>query len=206
MLIMRGVIGQLPHNGGDNRYNREKFMKYRYVLIVGFACILFFLLINMLALVFGTPKKGTYPYNQNPSGIPSPLQPTTGQTFPGTTNTFPIPTESVNDQKLLNRIENRQQLEQNDTTAKQKIINSLSPSTETVYQTSDFTIDYVRTPDVFQVEIDSTDVAKAKSEAVAWFESQGISYSGICRLPVMFYLNFYIKRQGYTISPLADGC
>ena len=62
-----------------------------------------------------------------------------------------------------------------------------------LYQSSIVSIDYVQGPDLFQVEVLTTNVAQAKAQAVAWFEQKGFSQEGICHLPLSFYLNFQVS-------------
>jgi len=123
------------------------------------------------------------------------------------------PSPSISSQqKMLNMIQNRRPLSQADLLAKQRIL-TLFPSGQdsgTLYKTQDITIDYVHAADLFQVEIDTTNVEQAKSEAIAWFSQHGVSQQGICDYPVTFYLNFQfgqqLREQHKSFNPLPDGC
>lgn len=112
--------------------------------------------------------------------------------------------------KLLNTIDNRTPLSSSDASVKANLITLSNPQTDILYQTSDFTLFYIRSADVFQVEIDTINVDSAKQNVVSYLSSQGLSQSGICNLPLVFYLQVSIRDQlkenGYIFSPLAPGC
>jgi len=73
----------------------------------------------------------------------------------------------------------------------------------------DFRIDYI-SPDIFQVEIKTTSIDKAKTAALEWFEQKGFTQEDICNLPVAFYLSSEVARQyqgsGLIFRPLPDFC
>ncbi len=130
-------------------------------------------------------------------------------------NDQPSPTgiQFSEDQKiLLERFENRELLSANDTQAVEKILSLLPQKEESgiIYASGNIHIEYVKSADIFQVEILTTDVAKAKTEGNAWFIEHNISQKGICEYPVQFYLNFEVKQQlrgtNTDFSPLAPGC
>jgi len=112
--------------------------------------------------------------------------------------------------KMIQTVENKPSISPSDSDIKTSIISSLGNDSGTVYTSpNEFRIDYVQSPDLFQIEILTTDFHKAKTDAVAWLQSQGFSTDGICKLPVTFYLNFDIKQQlpqGTVFQPLPDGC
>src|SRR5205823_6339273 len=112
--------------------------------------------------------------------------------------------------KMIDTITNRPSIPSSDSDIKTNIINSLGNDSGIIYTSpNEFRIDYVKSPDLFQIEILTTDFTKAKVDAVAWFTSQGSSQEAICKLPVTFYLNFDIKQklpQGTVFNPLPDGC
>jgi len=112
---------------------------------------------------------------------------------------------------LLNKVEERKTLTTNDQAAKTKMLSKISSEgSGTLYQSENVSIDYLSTPNVFQVEILTTNIDQAKKEAVNWFMSQGLSQDAICNYPVQFYLNFTIAEQlrgkNINFSPLAPGC
>lgn len=134
-----------------------------------------------------------------------------------TPSPFPLtPTKTIYDKsgqdKLLETVQNRKSLAPGDAEAKKNILSLLPPEKKSgiVYQSPDINIEYVSSPNIFQVEILTQDVKKAKIEAVNWFKSRGMSDQGICNYPVQFYLNYNIlqKLRGtdFVFSPLADSC
>lgn len=114
--------------------------------------------------------------------------------------------------RLLEKLNNRRTLSQQDTTAKEKMV-SVFPSGKPsgiLYSSNNIRIEYVSAADQVQVEIVTTDVFQAKKDAVVWLKLQGISQQAICDLPVMFYLNYSVanqlRNQNIIFNPLAEGC
>lgn len=116
------------------------------------------------------------------------------------------------EEQLLEKMNTRQLLSKEDTVAKAKIISLIPGDIDSgiVYQTNTLKIDYVSNPDIFRVEILTTNISQAKAEANVWFRQQGLSQEGICNMPVMFYLNSEVsdklKDSGTVFSPLANSC
>src|SRR5262249_8061680 len=97
--------------------------------------------------------------------------------------TIPLVQFDENAQKtLVDRFTNRRPLSTDDQATKTKLL-TLVPSdlqSERVYQGVDFAVDYVRSADLFQVEIQTINVDIAKDEANTWFLEHGMSQQGIC--------------------------
>ena len=113
--------------------------------------------------------------------------------------------------RVLDYVQHRRQLSPSDLVAKKKIISLLSSTDHSgdLYHSSNINIDYTASVDLFQVEILTTSVDSAEQEAVNYFTQEGMSQTGICNLPVSFYLNFDVKNAIPTdtpFSPLAPGC
>lgn len=130
---------------------------------------------------------------------------------------YPSPPKSVQQKdnpytRLLNTLENRPGLNQKDQQAKEQILSFWSPENYpgNIYNTDLYSIDYLKSADYFQVEIRTSNINQAKSEAYNWFIRQGMSQQGICNLPVQFYLNSevksYLQRPSIDINPLPEGC
>jgi len=79
-----------------------------------------------------------------------------------------------------------------------------------VYQSPNVQVEYIAGDKLFQAEILSIQLTKAKQETETWFRSQGITQNEICNLPLMFYINPAIKENLSTIDQqvnlLPDGC
>jgi hypothetical protein len=121
----------------------------------------------------------------------------------------PTPFVSKN---LLNYVEKSIVLSKNDNTAKTKLL-SLLPSGDVpgiIYQSSDFSVEYISSAKMFLVEIKTINIQSAKAEAEDWFLSQGVSQQGICDYPVDFYLSndvsTQLNNQRLIFSPLPNGC
>ncbi|MBA3723976.1 MAG: hypothetical protein H0W89_03740 [Candidatus Levybacteria bacterium] len=128
----------------------------------------------------------------------------------GQTTQTPIETDPQ--KKLLDYIQNRKPLSKTDSEAKTSILSMLpngSPS-GIVHKDTAFMVEYIKSADMFQVEILAGAVDGTKSEAIAWFKKQGMSEVGICSLPVSFYLNYQIanefKKQNIPFNPLPPSC
>ncbi|MBI2594913.1 MAG: hypothetical protein HYW38_01485 [Candidatus Colwellbacteria bacterium] len=76
--------------------------------------------------------------------------------------------------------------------------------------TSEYRVDYLPTPDIFEVEIKSANIDNVKNKVIAWFKRQGFSEEDICNLPVTFYLSGEVVQQfegsGLIFNPLPDFC
>ncbi len=120
--------------------------------------------------------------------------------------------ESAQD-RVLEKIEHRSPLSENDAAAKAKTLNLLpkGENSGTLYSSPKILITYVSgKTDNFQVEILTGDIKRAKEEGVKWFLDHGFSKEFICDYPVEFYLNFDLKtklRNKKTIfNPLPPNC
>jgi hypothetical protein len=112
------------------------------------------------------------------------------------------------EKKLLDYIQNRRPLANPDKKAKDAILRNIDQS-GIAFKSETISIEYVKSADVFQVEILSTATDTAKEEAVNWFMQKGISKEGLCYLPISFYLNYEVANttsQEKTFNPLAQGC
>ncbi len=114
--------------------------------------------------------------------------------------------------KLLDYIQNRKQLSKTDSEAKATILSMLPNGSQSgiVYKDTAFMVEYIKSADMFQVEILTRAVDGTKLEALSWFKEQGVSEVGICSLPVSFYLNYQIanelKNQNIPFNPLPPNC
>lgn len=179
-------------------------MKRTYILI---CCIIIIFLVLVITF-FQQSKTNNNKKQSDTIQTPTPI---------AVKKTIPTPTLSIgytntnNDSTFANAIDNKPQLSIADAAAKQNLITLLiTQNKDATYQTTDFKIMYIKTFDMFQVEIETTDIRKAENETVVWFAANGISKDGLCKLPVQFYPNFQInqllKQQNIQVPPLAIGC
>ena len=112
--------------------------------------------------------------------------------------------------KLLEIIADRPTLAANDQAARKTIIQSLGNKSGVLVQDPGYQIEYIKAANVFHVEIRTVDFEEAKQSATAWFSKQGLTLDGICKLPVVFYLNAATKDalrgQQIEFDPLPGGC
>jgi hypothetical protein len=98
---------------------------------------------------------------------------------------------------LQRKVANRIPLSDADRAAKERIL-ALLPAGKTsgvLFTSATFQIEYIRSADVFQVEIKTTDMGRAKQDAIAWFTDHGFSFTAICNHPVMFSLDWDTKTK-----------
>ncbi len=162
------------------------------------------ILITIVAFaVFFHPK--------SPPGVSQPSSlPTTVPTGSIPTKNSTVQYNTTAQKKLIQIASTRPTLPTSDTSIREKLVASLGNNSGILYATSAFEISYVKAPDIFQVEILTTNVESAKQDTVSWFTAQGMSLAGICKLPLMFYLAPSVMqhfRQTNTVfNPLPNGC
>lgn len=98
-------------------------------------------------------------------------------------------------EKDYQRITKKEPILETDESVKTKLLKPLGNQSGMIHQTQDYKIEYVKTPDVFMVEILDTDTEAVKEAATGWFKEQGLSDKGVCNLPVVFYLNSSVKEE-----------
>lgn len=179
-----------------------KYINKQNILVVIFAAIIMIIVFAIIALSFGQKK----PLQESPS------TPTNTPSFPIPSTTPAVQYDTEKSKELLNKLKYRSSISQNDVLAKEKILAQLPAGQRsgTLYKTENIIIDYVNSANIFQVEILTTNINSAKSEANAWFSSQGMSQQGICSYPVQFYLNYDVSQSlrdsNVKFNPLAEGC
>jgi uncharacterized alpha/beta hydrolase family protein len=118
----------------------------------------------------------------------------------------PITYDDTSSKKMIDNIEHRQVLSSSDKQTKELLSSNQNP----IKLTDKYSIEYITAADEFLVEILDTNINQAKTDAAIWFRSQGISQEGICKLPVVFFMNYGVANQirGLNIkfNPLAPGC
>lgn len=171
------------------------FTNRNIIILLG---VLVFLLI--IILLIKLPSKPSKPV-VSPSPQVTPV---------ASTNPTP-PSYSINNLKNdYQRIANPQPLSVSDLEIRKKLISSLGNKSGVLNQTSAYKIKYVKSPNQFMIEISDNNADLTKSQAQKWFNDQGLSVSGVCNLPVVFYLNFevnnYYKQNNLQFNPIPDGC
>jgi hypothetical protein len=121
-------------------------------------------------------------------------------------------TDTLAQQRLLDKVENRPKLSSDDSFAKAKILAKLPVEKKSgiLYESNSIHIEYVNSADLFMVEIISSNISQAKAEANVWFRTNGVSQKGICDYPVMFYLSWdtmnKFRGTNLQFSPVGNGC
>ena len=129
------------------------------------------------------------------------------------TDIFPVTYDKKAFNRVLEKVENRAPLSEQDATAKAKTLTLLPKGERSgrLYTSPRIQIDYVYgKTDHFQVEILTEDIQNAKAEAVEWFLNEGFSQDFICRYPIEFYLNGDVKEKlsntKTVFNPLPPKC
>lgn len=181
-----------------------------FVLGLGLMLTFVVVAIAFIAFTASTPETPASIPTIQPT-IPPPLTPT--PTYPPSNTTkkyITYDTEASN--RLLDRVNKRIPLSENDKLAKAKILALFPPGVQSgvLHQTETIIIDYTQAIDLFMVEILIVDVAKAKAEANVWFRVNGMSQRGLCNLPLMFYLNAGVVQSLQNLdiqfNPVAPTC
>lgn len=182
----------------------DNHMKRILFILISGAAVLF---IIVLFFVFSALQKQPAPKNNQitvPTKIPGSKQNSTGQTRP------PVIYDTKKTNELVEAVKNKKGLSQNGIAAKEKLILSLNSTSGSVYSSLQVRIDYIKSPDIFQVEILSNNIAQAKQEAVNWMISQGFTKDDVCRLPLSFFLStaasLSLQSSNTIFNPLPDGC
>lgn len=178
-------------------FNKQTIVLILIALIVVMGMI--FISINLI----NSPKP-----SPNPIPTQTPIQSIQPQSTPNTKP--PVLYDLEKEDKLLNIVKNRPALSEADLIARNKLISSLGNKSGILNQTASYKIEYVKAPNIFQVEILTADINVAKTQVSKWFESQGASAEGLCNLPLMFYLSREaadkLSGQDIKFNPLPEGC
>lgn len=114
--------------------------------------------------------------------------------------------------KLADILINRPTIMPEDNDAKTDLLNTTVKGFNSgiVFETPNVRVEYVKSVDMFMAEILTTNIQAAKDETNVWFREKGISQKGICKLPIMFYVNRAnieeLKKQNVEFNPLPNGC
>lgn len=118
----------------------------------------------------------------------------------------PVTYDTEQTKKMIRILKERPVLSSSDMAIRDRLKSYENP----VKITGDYSIEYLSAPNEFQVEIRTVDIVNAKTGALNWFKAQGLSTEGICRLPVIFYINYDIANQLRSLNiifdPLPPGC
>ncbi|MCR4324715.1 MAG: hypothetical protein NUV69_03430 [Candidatus Curtissbacteria bacterium] len=74
-----------------------------------------------------------------------------------------------------------------------------------LFESQDFRIVYVPTPDIFFVMVNQNPI-ESRVLAQKWFLDFELKQQDLCTLPVRFILNFELKQQNPNFNILPDGC
>lgn len=99
---------------------------------------------------------------------------------------------------------------QTDAAIREQLVASLSGNSGTLSETTTYKLDYVKAPNDFEAEIKTANASSAKQEVVSYLLLKGLTNDGICKLPLVFFLDFQVlnsyRLSGKTFSPIPDFC
>lgn len=177
-----------------------------YLIIGGLFLLILVLIITAFITPYSTPEdKGIMP---TPTSVTIRDGQSRNKTSP------PLRYAQGSGDKIVAKTKNRQPLEASDAAIRKSITDKLRQNNTSrsgiVYLSNAVRIEYLASADVFHAEIRTTDISAAKQEAVGWFQAQGMSQSGICNLPLIFYLYAPVaqalRTQNIVFNPLPEGC
>ncbi len=112
--------------------------------------------------------------------------------------------------KLIELMNDKPSLSSADLAVKNNILAKINNQSGYLQETDEYKIEYIKSGDLFQVELLVTEHSFAKIKAQSWFETQGFSNQAICNLPIMFYLSAEAKAQltdkDINFNYLPEGC
>lgn len=162
------------------------------------------LLIIVFVIVYVAFTQSTTSRTKISSPVPSPTE--------TQSNNLPVLYDYSAEDRLAKTIQTRPSLSPEDTQAKTAMLNTILKgfNSGVLYETDDIRIEYVQSANLFMGEIKTTNIVKAKAEAGTFFLNNGLSQQGICKLPLMFYLDPLVSQslqgQNVIFSPLPNGC
>lgn len=169
-----------------------------------FIVFIFLISIALISIRLSKQQKNTPLIVPSPTIFPEKLRKSTNTSNP------PVADTKGSDEKLIQKVKNRITLSQTDLDTKKKVVFSLGGKSGILYSSPSFTVEYLKSPDIFQVEILNENIQQSKQQATTWFKSQGFTQEGICNLPVMFYINWdtanKLRGSNTEFNPLAEGC
>jgi hypothetical protein len=178
-----------------------KIKKEKISILALSLAIIFFAIILVLIIFYSFVIKGGSS-NQSlvaPSNVPV-------NSFIGQAQ--PLKYDLNGQRKLLEYISSPKTLSQEDLAVRRQLANLLIMDSNAVYVSKDVEIDYLRASGLFQGKILSGNFELAKREAINWLKQQQLSQTGICNLPLMFYVdpNIIDGFRGTSFNPLPPGC
>lgn len=119
--------------------------------------------------------------------------------------------EKEGSKKLLNYLKTRPTPSlPSDSQTKTRLIREIPDGSTIITSNTSFKIEYVEGPETFEVEVKTIEFDRAKNEAIEFLKSEGLSEDGICKLPVIFYLNYDVASEMTTgakkLNPIPDFC
>lgn len=126
-----------------------------------------------------------------------------------TSSEFKIKYEKGSLGKSLLKLTTRIPLSQDDLDIKNKLVERSNSNNGLIFLDTNYSIEYVSAIDDIEIEILTTDVEKAKAEALNYLKKQGLSDKGICNLPVRFYPGYIIRKKlpsSFVFNPLPPDC
>ncbi len=127
--------------------------------------------------------------------------------------TSPTPTpflEQTSTDRFINQVARPTLLSESTQDKKEDILLPIGGESGILEDTPRYQIVYLKSPDVFQIEIKSEEIERTKSDSLLFFTQAGFTQNEICSLKIMYLLSFDLlleyKKTGQTFNVLAQGC
>lgn len=148
------------------------------------------------------------PPTSSPPPTGAPIRLPTG---PNVKTNPPISVNKNSTQKLLEVMKNRPTPSVNaDKTIRERLIDQAVANNGVVEETGIIKIEYLDSPNTFEVLLKQYPLAPGKNAAYSFFRSEGMTDDGICKLPLSFYLTSDVsqrlKEAGEEFSPYPEFC
>lgn len=128
------------------------------------------------------------------------------------TSPMPVILDNAAESRLSKILTQRPTLSPQDSQQKTTMLTTILHGNNSgiLFRNDDVQLEYVQSADMLMAEIKTTSIVQAKADTIDWLHNQGFSQSGICDLPVMFYLDpgvtQQLQGQDVIFSPLPNGC
>lgn len=178
-------------------------MNMKRILVIAIGIFLFILILIGITFLESLKNKET------DTGTGQPTPPTTAGSG-RKINAPPVEYDKESTDKLLAVVTARPTPSPtSDKALRNQLISELDGNSGIINSTNSYRLEYVKAPNDFEAEIITTQISKAKEDVISFLRQKGFSDEGICKLPLMFYLNFEIAKSvpdDEKFSPYPDFC
>lgn len=194
---------------GQNNFSLNK----RILIIIGILLIFLFVIIMIRLItyrpiedniVIDIPKSSSPGVSSMPGALPS-----VSMTSP-TPKIQPLVYSPGQLKKDYDRINNKKTLSERDSSVREQLVSKADDKSGIITENTQFKLEYISSPNLFMVEVRSSDPEFGKDAAEIYLKNQGLSEQGLCNLPIIFYLSQSVQNdllsKGETFNPIPEEC